>query len=86
MEILAIEHAFATLGLHKLYCEVLAFNEPVIALHRKFGFQVEGIFREQHRKDGEYVDIFRLGLLRDEWLLQREGTMETLVARMRMAS
>src|SRR5690554_5898380 len=36
MEYLALEYAFGTLRLHKLYCEVLAFNSGVITLHQKF--------------------------------------------------
>lgn len=67
MEFLALEFAFGGLGLHKLHCEVLNFNEAVIKLHQKFGFQVEGIFREHHKVDGQFVDIQRLGLLKQEW-------------------
>lgn len=72
MEFLALDHAFGTIGLHKLYCEVLAFNAPVIGLHRKFGFRIEGTFRDQHRKDGEYIDIVRLGMLSSEWADRRD--------------
>lgn len=71
MEFLAIEHVFVQLNLHKLYCEVLAFNSPVIKLHQKFGFQVEGIFREQHLGENGYVDIYRLGIISNEWLDRR---------------
>jgi RimJ/RimL family protein N-acetyltransferase len=55
------------LKLHKLSCEVLAFNEPVVGLHKKFGFQVEGVFRDHHKMNGDYVDIVRMGLLEREW-------------------
>lgn len=72
MEFLALEHVFGALGLQKLYCEVLAFNSAVIALHQKFGFQVEGQFRQHHLVEDEYVDIFRLGLLAREWAVKRE--------------
>ncbi|WP_202114704.1 UDP-4-amino-4,6-dideoxy-N-acetyl-beta-L-altrosamine N-acetyltransferase [Vreelandella zhuhanensis] len=72
MEFLALEHAFGGLMLHKLYCEVLAFNEPVINLHKKFGFSVEGILREQHRVDDTYVDVIRLGILHPEWEAMRD--------------
>lgn len=67
MEYLALEHVFSELKLHKLYCEVLAFNTPVIKLHRKFGFVDEGILRQHHQVDGKYIDIQRLGLLQPEW-------------------
>lgn len=79
MEFLALEHAFGPLGLHKLQCEVLAFNTPVIKLHQKFGFKVEGIFREQHRVDEAFVDIYRLGMLKSEWAELR-SPMETKIA------
>jgi len=67
MEFVALEHVFSSLKLHKLSCEVLAFNEPVVGLHKKFGFQVEGVFRDHHKMNGDYVDIVRMGLLEREW-------------------
>lgn len=78
MEILALEYAFNVLGLHKLCCEVLGFNTPVIKLHEKFGFKVEGIFRDQYHRDGLFIDIYRLGLLKDEWAEIREGMVTKL--------
>lgn len=80
MEFLALEHAFGTVRLHKLFCEVLAFNSPVISLHRKFGFQVEGTFRAQHMTTDGYVDIVRLGMLASEWAGMREETLVRLTA------
>ena len=67
MELLALDYAFNELGLHKLSCEVLAFNTPVIKLHEKFGFKVEGILRDQYHREGTFIDIYRLGLLASEW-------------------
>jgi UDP-4-amino-4,6-dideoxy-N-acetyl-beta-L-altrosamine N-acetyltransferase len=78
MEFLALEYAFTVLGLHKLHCEVLAFNTTVIKLHQKFGFVVEGILREQHLVDKSFVDIYRLGLLDCEWAVQREKMKEKI--------
>lgn len=72
MEFLALEHVFGTLRLHKLSCEVLAFNEPVIRLHKKFGFREEGVFRKHHRMNDDYVDIVRLGMLAREWAEKRD--------------
>ena len=71
MEFLALDYAFGPLELHKLECEVLAFNEPVIALHQKFGFLVEGVLRAHHKVGEEFVDVYRLGILKDEWRTQR---------------
>ena len=78
MEFLALEYAFRTLNLHKLHCEVLAFNMPVVKLHQKFGFQVEGIFREHHKVGDEFFDIYRLGLFSNEWSLKRDEMFNKL--------
>lgn len=67
MEFLALDYVFNELKLNKLYCEVLDFNTSVIRLHQKFGFTVEGIFRQQHRRDEAFCDIYRLGILATEW-------------------
>jgi UDP-4-amino-4,6-dideoxy-N-acetyl-beta-L-altrosamine N-acetyltransferase len=79
MEYLALECAFYELQLHKLCCEVLAFNSPVIKLHQKFGFKVEGILREQHKVEDAFVDVYRLGILASEWNSQREEMREKLL-------
>ncbi|AYH02185.1 UDP-4-amino-4,6-dideoxy-N-acetyl-beta-L-altrosamine N-acetyltransferase [Pectobacterium parmentieri] len=67
MEYLALEYAFETLKLHKLSCEVLGYNMPVVNLHKKFGFIQEGVFRYHHFYENEYHDVYRLGILKDEW-------------------
>jgi UDP-4-amino-4,6-dideoxy-N-acetyl-beta-L-altrosamine N-acetyltransferase len=67
MEFLALDHAFTAMRLHKLACEVLAFNSAVIKLHQKFNFQVEGVLREHHLIRDEYVDIYKMGILSREW-------------------
>lgn len=78
MEVLALEYAFNEIGLHKLCCEVLAFNAPVIKLHEKFGFKVEGILRDQYKRDGLFIDIYRLGLLAGEWADIRDHMVSKL--------
>lgn len=80
MEFLALEYAFNSMKLNKLCCEVLAFNMPVIKLHEKFGFKVEGVFREQHMVDGVYVDVVRLGILAPEWHAKRAALLEKITS------
>ena len=79
MEWLALDYAFQHVGLHKLGCEVLAFNTTVIKLHQKFGFKIEGILREQHVRDDTFVDVYRLGILEDEWKESRAGILKRLL-------
>jgi len=79
MEYLALDHAFNSTQLHKLCCEVLAFNMPVIRLHEKFGFMIEGILREQHKIDDVFVDIYRLGILSSEWAKKCDQMLNKLL-------
>jgi UDP-4-amino-4,6-dideoxy-N-acetyl-beta-L-altrosamine N-acetyltransferase len=79
MEYLALEHAFGVIRLHKLCCEVLAFNAPVIKLHEKFGFKVECIFRDQHTMENSKVDVYRLGMLALEWHQLRGAMLNRLL-------
>lgn len=67
MEQLALDYAFNQLGLHKLSCEVLEFNYPVVEFHQKFGFNVEGIKKQDYYRDGKYYDIYQLALFKDEY-------------------
>lgn len=80
MEFLALDYVFSSLKLHKLHCEVLAFNTPVIKLHQKFGFQEEGVFRQHHRTDDGYTDIHRLGMIAHEWACKRVEMLSKLTA------
>jgi UDP-4-amino-4,6-dideoxy-N-acetyl-beta-L-altrosamine N-acetyltransferase len=84
IEFLMLEYAFSTLQLHKLFCEVLAFNKPVIKLHEKFGFKIEGIFRNQYCINDVFVDTFRLGILANEWQEKRQEMSEKLIAQTRV--
>ncbi|PVH27267.1 UDP-4-amino-4,6-dideoxy-N-acetyl-beta-L-altrosamine N-acetyltransferase [Pararhodobacter oceanensis] len=78
MEFLALDHVFTTLKLRKLSCEVLAFNDAVIKLHQKFGFQIEGVFRGHHKMDSEFMDIVRLSIMDHEWRSARENFVTIL--------
>jgi len=75
MELAALDYAFDVLGLEKLWCEVLAFNTGVLDLHRKFGFQQEGVFRSHHVAGSERVDVHRLAILRSEWTPEHRAAM-----------
>jgi RimJ/RimL family protein N-acetyltransferase len=59
---------------------VLAFNAPVIKLHHKFGFVEEGVFRQHHKVDDTYIDIYRLGLLQVDWSIKRTEMLNKLTA------
>lgn len=67
VEYSVLRYVFDHLGLNKLCCEVLSFNQGVIDMHKRFGFQEEGLFREHIFKGGTYYDVVALAILRKEW-------------------
>ncbi len=72
MEFLALEYAFGSLLLNRLYCEVLDFNQPVVKLHKRFGFTEEGVKRKHHKMEDGFHDVVCLGMLADEWNAKRD--------------
>ena len=68
MEKLALDYAFNTLGLNKLCCEVLEFNTSVIDFHRKFGFKIEGVKRQDYLRDEKFYDIYQLAIFKKDYL------------------
>lgn len=82
MEFLALNYAFGPLGLRKLCAEVFQFNEKVLKLHSKFGFQVEGVYKRHVMKNDHYEDVVAIALFAEDWASQREK-MERLCFRSR---
>jgi UDP-4-amino-4,6-dideoxy-N-acetyl-beta-L-altrosamine N-acetyltransferase len=68
-----LDFSFIELGLEKLNCEVIESNEPVIKLHKKFYFLEEGLRRSEVIKNHNRVGVILLGLLKEEWLSNREA-------------
>ena len=66
---LIIAHGFFALNLHKIYGGYLeSLKSWGIFLSQRFGFQEEGCWREHVFKDGKYVHVYRIGLLREDYL------------------
>ena len=78
VEFWMIEQVFGPQGLGRLWCEVLASNEPVWRLHEKHGFVQEARFRRHIVKDGVGVDVLGLGLLAEDWAARRAEMAERL--------
>ena len=64
---LVIDHAFRGLGLRRLIAGVIDGNGASLASLTSLGFQIEGRLRQHSLVDGQYLDVDRLGLLRDEF-------------------
>jgi RimJ/RimL family protein N-acetyltransferase len=55
------------LGLNKLCCEVLEFNDTVVQIHKKFGSELEGVFKQHIYKDGKFLNVVRMAILKEKW-------------------
>lgn len=67
LELNIYAYVFETLRLNRLWCEVLGFNDRVVAIHEKFGSKVEGVLREHIRKNNEVHDVVRMAVLAEDW-------------------
>jgi len=82
VEYSVLHYVFDVLNLNKLCCEVLGFNEPVVRMHKKYGFKEEGLLRDHRVKAGKAYDVYCLALLRSEWDLIKAN----LVLRLKKAN
>lgn len=66
---LIFEHGFFALNLHKIYGGSLEMLKPwVDFLKKKFGFVDEGKWIEHVYKNGKYIDCYRIGLLKNDFV------------------
>lgn len=63
-----VEYAFYNLNLHRVQLEVLTYNKAAIALYKKCGFIEEGIRQSVIYKNGKYVDVMMMALLRENYI------------------
>jgi len=61
-----IDHAFHNLELRRIELGVLKNNIPAIKLYEKTGFVQEGMKRKSNYKNGKYLNLITMGLLRED--------------------
>jgi len=64
---LLIAFAFREMNLNRLELEVYDFNERAYRCYLRCGFREEGRLRQRQYKNGRYVDVIVMGLLRSDW-------------------
>jgi RimJ/RimL family protein N-acetyltransferase len=62
------DFGFGQLRLERIELDVYAPNKRAQRSYEKAGFRLEGTLRHGHFADGEFLDVLRMALLRDEWL------------------
>ena len=68
---LMVDHAFTSLGLHRVSLSVFAFNERAIRSYARVGFVTEGRAREAIWRDGRWWDEIHMSVLEPEWRAAR---------------
>ena len=65
---LLVKHGFNTLNLNRIFLHVFENNPRAIRAYEKAGFVHEGKLRQAEFKDGMYIDILVMSILKDEFL------------------
>jgi ribosomal-protein-alanine N-acetyltransferase len=69
---LIIRHAFETMNLHRVYGGSL-IKEIDLLFCRALGYSSEGCLKQQVYKNGEYLDVYLFGILREKYLKLRDN-------------
>jgi RimJ/RimL family protein N-acetyltransferase len=64
---LILRHGFNTLNLNRIMLQVYETNPRAIRTYEKAGFVIEGRKRQAMYKEGKYMDILMMSVLRSEW-------------------
>jgi RimJ/RimL family protein N-acetyltransferase len=62
----ACRYGFEDMRLHKITLTVVTENHAAHRVYQKVGFVDEGRLRQVFRRDGQWYDMFTMGLLADE--------------------
>jgi RimJ/RimL family protein N-acetyltransferase len=81
---LMLDHAFRSLGLHRVALFVFEFNERAIRTYRRCGFVIEGRSRESIYRDGRWWDELAMSVLESDWRALRAGETEDAAERERL--
>lgn len=68
---LMVDHAFGTLGLHRVALSVFEFNERAVRSYASCGFVTEGRAREAIWRDGRWWDELQMSMLEVDWRRRR---------------
>lgn len=64
---LLIRYGFQTVGLNRIWLRVYENNQRGIHAYLKAGFVHEGVMRQARWKDGKFIDMHVMSVLREEW-------------------
>jgi RimJ/RimL family protein N-acetyltransferase len=65
---LFLYYSFLIMEFNKVYIHTMDTNIRNINLNSKLGFELEGIFFQEIQRSGKFLDVVRMGLLKDHFL------------------
>ncbi|ULT56478.1 UDP-4-amino-4,6-dideoxy-N-acetyl-beta-L-altrosamine N-acetyltransferase [Neobacillus drentensis] len=72
MGALALDYAFYQLNIRKIIGMVLSFNQRSVRFHHRLGFCQEGLFKKEWSRNGQFIDLIRLSLFKEDWEKQKD--------------
>jgi len=64
---LVLRYALEKLNLHSVYLGVNKANRAAVRVYEKAGFVYEGVLRQIYYRNGQYYDVARMSILREEY-------------------
>ena len=78
LEFYVIERIFKYHKIRKIWGEALSVNKNMLNIHKKFGFNIEGILRKQIKTKNKYLDIVRISMFANEWRKNKKKFLNNL--------
>lgn len=63
-----LRHAFLDMNLNRIELTVLESNKRAIEIYKKVGFKEEGVKRKALYKNGKFVDVVIMAILKEEFI------------------
>jgi RimJ/RimL family protein N-acetyltransferase len=63
-----IQWAFEKLDLYKIRADIRTNNPAIFRVVEKLGFKIEGTLRKEKLVDGQRIDLYHIGLLREDFI------------------
>ena len=68
-----LRFGFNELNLNRIFLRVYETNPRGIRSYEKAGFKMEGRLRQDRYMDGNFIDVFLMGVVRSEWKDEEVG-------------
>ena len=69
----ALKLAFEEMNRERVTLDHFTGNQIASHLYLKVGFQYEGVMRHGGKKDGKYIDLHLMSMLRDEYFAKKDS-------------